>query len=152
EHELSYRARPSEWLSRLDIGAKSALYPGVIIIATLLIAALPLFATTYIGLNGWPLLVLAMLGLLPASDAAIALVNRVIVGRLGPATLPGMALTDGVPNHFRTMVVMPVLLTKRPQVEALIEQLEVHHLASSDGELYYALLSDWTDSDTETAP
>ena len=152
EHELSYRARPSEWLGRLDIGAKGALYPGAILFATLLIAALPLLAIAYSGLTGWPLVLLAILALLPASDAAIALVNRIIVNRLGPATLPGMDLSDGVPSHFRTMVVMPVLLITRPQVEALIEQLEVHHLASSDGELYYALLSDWTDSDTETAP
>ena len=47
---------------------------------------------------------------------------------------------------------MPVLLINRAQVEQLVQQLEVHYLASSDGDLYFALLSDWTDADQETAP
>ena len=63
-----------------------------------------------------------------------------------------MDLTAGVPSHLRTLVAMPVLLTTRAQVEQLVDQLEVHYLASTDGDLYFALLSDWTDADQETAP
>ncbi len=49
------------------------------------------------------------------------------------------------------MVVMPTMLSTRAEVDEHIERLEVHYLASPDGELYFALLSDWTDSPTETA-
>jgi cyclic beta-1,2-glucan synthetase len=44
------------------------------------------------------------------------------------------------------MVVVPTLLTTRGAIEEHIERLEIHYLASPDGELYFALLSDWTDS------
>ena len=47
---------------------------------------------------------------------------------------------------------MPTLLTARAEIDEQIERLEVHYLASPDGELCFALLSDWTDSATETAP
>src|SRR5208282_3769366 len=63
-----------------------------------------------------------------------------------------LELHDGVPPSLRTMVVMPTLLTTRDEIDEQIERLEVHYLASSDGELYFAILSDWTDSATETTP
>ena len=50
------------------------------------------------------------------------------------------------------MVVVPSLLTTRAALEEQIERLEIHYLASPEGELYFALLSDWTDAPTENAP
>ena len=47
------------------------------------------------------------------------------------------------------MVVVPALLTTRAALEDQIDRLEIHYLASPDGELYFALLSDWTDAPTE---
>src|SRR2546430_3440650 len=49
------------------------------------------------------------------------------------------------------MVVVPTLLTTRAALEAQLESLEVHYLASPEGELYFALLSDWTDAPSENA-
>ncbi len=95
---------------------------------------------------------LFVLALIPASDAAIAIVDRAVTSRIGPGILPGLELADGVPSTLRTMIAMPVLLTKPKQVEELIERLEVHCLANFDGDLYFALLSDWTDAETETTP
>src|SRR6185503_12289167 len=114
---------------------------------TLAVAAAALAGVMVTGLSGWPLAALALLAIIPASDVAVALVNRLVVGRLGPALLPAMDLTTGVPSHLRTIVAMPVLLTNRTQVEQLVDQLEVHYLASTDGDIYFALLSDWTDAD-----
>jgi cyclic beta-1,2-glucan synthetase len=104
------------------------------------------------GTAGWTLLALAAFGLIPASDLALALVNQGATDRFGPAILPGLELRDGVPRDLRTMIVMPTLLTSVREIEELIQRLEVHYLSSADGELFFALLSDWTDSATETAP
>ncbi len=52
----------------------------------------------------------------------------------------------------RTIVVVPTFLTTRAAIDEQIERLEIHHLASQDGDLHFALLSDWTDSSTEAAP
>ena len=92
------------------------------------------------------------LAVAPASDAAVALVNRGVTNAFGARTLPAMELRDGVPASLRTIVVVPTLLTTRAELEEQIERLEVHYLASQDGDLRFALLSDWTDSATENAP
>src|SRR5262249_31496780 len=125
-------------------------YLVTIAVVTALIAAIPLYELAW--LPDWTFLYLAILSILPASDAAVAFVNRGVTNRVGPAILPAMELAQGIPSNLRTVVAMPVLLTSEAQVQELIERLEVHHLASSDGDLYFALLTDWIDSDTETRP
>src|SRR4029077_10145631 len=96
------------------------------------------------------LLLLGLLALVPGSDLAIALVNREVTELLGPRALPRLALRDGVPADLRTLVVVPTLLTGQAQIAEQIERLEVHYLANPDGDLRFALLSDWTDAPQET--
>ena len=84
-------------------------------------------------------------------DAAVTIVNRAVTICIGPATIPALELHDGVPSSLRTMVVMPTLLTTQAELEEQVERLEVHYLASPDGDLRFALLSDWCDSATESA-
>ena len=98
------------------------------------------------------LLALVLLGTIPASDAAIALFNWLASSSFDPIALPSLSLEDGIPLDLRTMVVVPTLLTNREAIAAQIERLEVHHLANEDGDLVFALLSDWTDSERENAP
>jgi cyclic beta-1,2-glucan synthetase len=50
------------------------------------------------------------------------------------------------------MVVVPTLLTARGEIDGQMERLEVHYLANSDGDLRFAILSDWTDAPAETMP
>jgi len=51
-----------------------------------------------------------------------------------------------VPARLRTLVVVPSLLTTRETLDEHLERLEIHHLASLDGDISFALLSDWTDA------
>ena len=88
----------------------------------------------------------------PASDLAVAIINRAVTNDLNPKTLPALELRDGIPAELRTIVVVPTLLTTRSALDEQIERMEVHYLANQDGDLYFALLSDWVDSATETAP
>src|SRR5208282_3853768 len=81
----------------------------------------------------------------------VALVNRAVTSAFGARTLPAMELGHGVPSSLRTIVVVPTLLTTRAELEEQIERLEVHYLASQDGDIRFALLSDWADSATEKA-
>ena len=94
-------------------------------------------------------MVLAFVGLVPASDVAVAIVNRVITQQIGATLLPGLELRDGVPSDLRTIVVVPTLLTGISAVREQIERLEVHHLSNPDDNFCFALLSDWRDSATE---
>jgi cyclic beta-1,2-glucan synthetase len=152
ERELGYRAPASQWLPRATRRAGLSGYLRATGLLTALIVALPLVSLALSGVGAPILVVLALLALAPASDVALALVNRFITTRLGPRTLPGLELRDGVPASLRTMLVVPTLLTTREDIEEQVERLEVHALASPDDDLRFALLSDWTDSDSEHAP
>lgn len=151
EKELGFRVPVKEWLARANAIVGIAGYLGVIAIASASIVALTLYWGIEPG-HPWALLLFALVALIPVSDMVMALVNYGATNRFGATILPGLELRVGVPSDLRTMIVVPTLLTTRAALEEQIERLEVHYLASSDGDLYFALLSDWTDSATESAP
>jgi cyclic beta-1,2-glucan synthetase len=152
EKELGFRIPMEDWLGRVQAAAGIIGYAGAIAVISAIILALPLFVLAQTGIGGWALALLALLALVPASDAAVALVNYSVTHRFGPAALPGLELRDGVPSSLRTMLVVPMLLTTRADIEEQIERLEVRYLAGAEDDLRFALLSDWTDAATETAP
>ena len=94
---------------------------------------------------------LGVLGAIPAIDAAVALVNRGVNVGFAATLLPALELLDGVPSDLRTPVAVPTLLTTPEGIEELIERLEIHHLASPEGDLHFALVTDWTDAANEHA-
>src|SRR6185503_16679693 len=94
-------------------------------------------------------LLLGVIGVLPALDVAIALVNRIVTNRFGAKILPGLALRQGIPVDLRTIVVVPILLTDVDGVDAQVKSLEVRHLANTYDNLHFALLTDWADAPTE---
>jgi len=114
--------------------------------------ALPLLATAQAGLAGWQVVVMTLVGLLPAIDAALMLVNRAITSGFGATRLPGLDLRKGVPSLLRTVVAVPTLLTSRAGVDEQIERLEVHYLSNPLGAVHFSLLSDWADAAAEAVP
>src|SRR5208337_2724072 len=94
---------------------------------------------------------LGALGAIPAIDVAVALVNRAVAFGFRATLLPALELRGGVPSHLRTLVAVPTLLTTQDAIAEQIERLEIHHLASPEGDLHFALLSDWTDAASEHA-
>jgi cyclic beta-1,2-glucan synthetase len=137
------------WLGAVKQVCGLRAYGGAILGMAALLLALPLLVLGHRGLGPWPLALLGLLGAIPALDVAVALVNRAVTFGFGAALLPALALRDGIPSHLRTLVAVPVLLTTPEMIEAQIERLEVHHLASPEGDLHFALLSDWADSASE---
>jgi cyclic beta-1,2-glucan synthetase len=87
------------------------------------------------GISGYLLVLLALLGLVPSFDAAVALVNQDVTRGLGATILPGLVLREGIPLHLRTMIVVPALLTTGAALEEQIDRLEIHYLASPEAEL-----------------
>jgi cyclic beta-1,2-glucan glucanotransferase len=152
EEELGYRMPIKIWLTRAYVTHATSRYLGTIAIVSGVILALFLFNSGVAEAGVVSLLLLGLLALVPALDLAIALVNREVMELLGPRALPRLALRDGVPADLRTLVVVPTLLTGHAQIEEQVERLEVHYLANPDGDLTFALLSDWTDASQETMP
>lgn len=153
ERELDYRLPFGRKLLRFYIRHGALAYLGTIALLTAAILVLyPLLRDLAAGVSAGYLVLLGILALIPASDLAIALINRLVTDLLQPRSLPRLELKKGVPEPFRTIVVIPTLLAKVSDVHELIGRLEVHYLANQDGCLHYALLSDWLDAAQESLP
>jgi cyclic beta-1,2-glucan synthetase len=152
EAALRFRAPMRERVARAYRATGLGGYVAALGGLTLLLLALLLWLALPSATAAWVLVVLALLALPPVSDAAAALVNRHVTHRVGPQRLPGMELPGGVPERLRTLVVVPMMLTSATAIAEEVERLEVHHLSNPDAELYFALLSDWTDSKFAAMP
>lgn len=148
EAHIGFRSPPSLWLGRLGGRLGILGYVG----ATLLLSGLLLGVTVYVlqvpglGDGGWQWLALVGALFVPFSEAAVALVNRAVTGGVGAAILPGLELADGIPEELRTLVVVPTLLGGEAELLEQIEQLEVHYLTGTRGDLSFALLADGIDA------
>ncbi len=149
EHAIRFRPPPRLRINRLNARLGIGGYMGVILIVATLVLVLGLWALWSYGLDiGW-LMLFMLLGFLPATEVATALVNRAMTWNFAATTLPGLALEEGVPPTLRTLVAVPTLLTGEADLLEQVEQLEVHHLSGVGGDLVFALLTDGTDADQE---
>ena len=148
ETTIGYRSFRWSSLARFTARGPGEYITAVAVVSGMILV-LPLLALQAWGVGNAYLALLALLGAVPSLDAATALVNRSVTKGQGATILPGLALREGIPPQLRTMVVVPTLLTTRAAIEEQIERLEIHYLASPDGDLHFALLSDWTDSAAE---
>lgn len=95
---------------------------------------------------------IVLLCLIPVSEIAVFLVNRLAARLVAPAFLPKLALDEGIPDRHATMVVIPALLPNAGKVEELLERLETYYLANKSENLYFALAGDFKDGDDKDAP
>ncbi len=149
EHSLGFRP-PGLALRRRFMAAGIAGYVASVSLTAAVVLLLPLVVLAQVDITGWRLAVMVLIGLLPAIDAALMLVNRAITGSFGATLLPGLDLRQGVPPHLRTLVAIPTLLTTRTAVDEQIQRLEVHYLSNPAGAIHFALLSDWADASAES--
>ncbi|WP_029349199.1 glucoamylase family protein [Bosea sp. 117] len=152
EQAIHFRPPPRLRLSRVSIRLGIGGYVGAILAVTLSLIGVALWALSAAGLSGSWLAVFALVGFVPASEVATALVNRSVAWMFGAAILPGLELADGVPGSLRTLVAVPTLLTSEADLQEQVERLEVHFLSGAGGDLTFALLSDGMDADCEVVP
>ncbi|MEK7364230.1 MAG: glycosyl transferase, partial [candidate division NC10 bacterium] len=152
ELAIGFRPPARRRVFRAYVASATPGYLGTIVVLSGLTLALPLLTVGASGTIPASLILLGLLAAVPASDLVIALLNRWVPVLLPPRVLPRLELRDGVPSSLRTMIVVPTLLTDRAEVAELIERLEVHYLANSDGDLRFAILSDWVDAPRESMP
>jgi len=152
ETDVAYRPRLAGRLRRFAFAHATSVYLGAIALST---AALLAPAVAYVRACGgapWAQFWAAALLLLPASEFAIALVQRVAAHLVPPRRLPRLDFRAGIPPDARTMVVVPTLLTGVAGVAELLEHVEVLALGNADPHIHFAILSDFADAPAATMP
>jgi cyclic beta-1,2-glucan synthetase len=138
----SSRYRRLQWVYR----RAAALYPPVLAVLTIASTAAIVLAGPF-GLRAQAELPIALLLLLPVSQLFIELLNYLVTRLLPPRGLPKMDFKlSGIPDRFRTLVVVPILLGNEESNRAEVEKLEVRYLANKEHNLLFSLFTDYRDA------
>ena len=127
------------------------LYLSSIFVLTCLIAAAMFYLPYSQGIrNKWLLSVVVVLAISASAQLAVALVNWFSTLLVKPNLLPRMDFSRGIPPEYRTLVIVPTLLSSPAYIESLLEGLEIRFLANKCDNLHFGLLTDFVDADAET--
>lgn len=148
EGAIGFAPRLSERGRRLVIDRPHVVFFGLI--TALTAAGVWLFLPTEIP--AWASIALGALLLFPASEVGVGLANFVICHLLKPRVLPKLDYKEGIGAEAPTFVVVPCMLLNAESAAALVDRLELHYLANPDPQLWFALLTDFADAETEETP
>jgi len=138
--------------SRWVFSKPTLLYLGCISLLSMLIW-LPLVWYAWIaGATPFQMVVVGLLLVVPVLTISNSLVNWLITKFTTPRQLPKMDFERGIPDQCATMVVIPTLLSSLDEVKTLLHQLQLHYLRNQDENLFFGLLTDFTDAPQKVMP
>ncbi len=152
ELDVAWRPGPLKGLRRLAFAHATGAYLGAIALATAALLGAGAAAARQAGASAWTQAAVALLLLLPASEVAIALVQRLAARLVPPRRLPRLDLSAGLPEEARTLVVVPTLLTSLEVVARQLEHLEVLACGNLDAHVHFAILGDFADAAARDMP
>ncbi len=152
ESAWSCHAPAAEVLRRWVLRHPAFNYLGTLTVLTTLVIVGLVAAMAHLGAGLYLVIATVLLGLIPASDLALGVLNWDLTRLFGPRLLPRMSTAEGLPEDARTMVVVPTIFSSEQTVRELLEKLEVHCLANNDQRLHFALLGDFADAAAEEMP
>ncbi|HSK48217.1 MAG TPA: glucoamylase family protein, partial [Coriobacteriia bacterium] len=152
EKLTGYRTRLKEKLYRGPLQSHGLFYGGLLVIVVVaLLALLALFAF-WEQAGVWQVALLALLGVIPLSELALTIVNRVSAAVFPPRLLPKLDYRRPVEDSHRTLVVVPALLSSINAARSVVENLEVAYLANRDINVGFGLLGDLKSADGPERP
>lgn len=152
EKEINCKISFKRGFFRAYVSGATATYLGTVALVTGILLAIPFYYSYTHGMSLLAFIAFAVVAYLPASDLAVSLVNRLVTKSMGPRSLPKLDFSKGIPSGFRTMVVMPSMLSSKHAIEEILDRLEIHFLSNPEGYLQFALVTDWVDAAAEQTP
>jgi cyclic beta-1,2-glucan synthetase len=118
---------------------------------TSIFLSVPISAVAFGGEAGIVIFLAGIVALIPASQVATQFVNYLVTRLLPPRTLPKMSFEEiGIPDAFRTLVIVPFLLVDKQTIHEEVNKLEIRYLANPQKNLLFGLFSDFTDAEQWT--
>ena len=128
------------------------LYVGGISLISVLVTAGVLGRTAAFHRHQFVFWFAALLLFVSATHLGVGLVNWLSTLFVRPNRLPRMDFSEGIPEEFSTLVVVPTMLVTHDSVKRLLEGLEVRFLANRDPHLRFCLLTDVRDASVQVLP
>ncbi len=151
EKIIGYRPRPRERFYRNRIVRHHGVfYWGTLTgMTALLLAGLSLYAHNE-GAGPYRIAVLALAAVVPLSELALVVVNRLGSVAFPPRRLPKLDFRLPIDESNRTLAVVPALFSSVASTREIIEHLEITYLGNRDPNLAFALLGDLKSSPDPT--
>ena len=87
--------------------------------------------------------------MIPINEIIIGLTNWTVNKIVDIKLVPKLNFSQGIPSGNKTIVVIPAIVNTKEKVQELMRKLEVVYCGNKDKNLYFALLSDFCDSQNE---
>ncbi|AGF59194.1 cellobiose phosphorylase [Clostridium saccharoperbutylacetonicum] len=120
---------------------------GTLIISFLILFIINLLGGTYTRTE---YIISFLVILIPVNEIIVGLINYTVSKIIDIKLVPKLNISKGVPDESKTVVVIPAIVNSKEKVQELMSKLEVAYLGNRDRNLYFALLSDFYDSEYET--
>ncbi|WP_017212033.1 GH36-type glycosyl hydrolase domain-containing protein [Clostridium beijerinckii] len=124
------------------------------IFGTLLISFLILLISSLLGVRYTLVqyVISFLIILIPVNEIIIGLTNYTVGKVVDIRLIPKLNFSSGIPKGNKTVVVIPAIVNSKEKVKELMKKLEVAYCGNKDKNIYFALLSDFHDSEHETSP
>ncbi len=142
EKRTGYRPLPLEHLYRGPLRSRGLFYWGTLVVIQLLLMTAIAIGVGAAGAAPWQIALLVLLAVVPLSEIAMTLINRLSAAVFPARMLPKLDFRESISPDHRTLVVIPTLLTSVRTVSSVIDNLEVAYLANRDENIGFALLGD----------
>lgn len=119
---------------------------GTLLISALLVLISSLGAANYTRAE---YIISFLIILIPINEIVVGLTNWIVSKTVQIRLIPKMDFSKGIPDKCKTIIVIPAIINSKEKVKGLMEKLEVAYCGNKDKNLYFALLSDFGDSNYE---
>lgn len=96
--------------------------------------------------NIWLSILGFVLSLIPIQTVIMQVVQCFTNKIVSPKLVPKLELTNGIPEEYTTMVIIPTIIKSKEKIEELMKKLEVYYLANKSPNIYFTLLGDSSSS------
>lgn len=135
--------------NKLNNTTKEKLYIGTIIILTSISSLLTTIYLNQATHNIIYSIIFLIFSIIPISEIIIKIIQYILSKTIKPKLIPKLDFTDGIPQEYTTMVIIPTILKSKEHTKDILERLEVYYLANKSENLYFTLLGDCTTSSKE---
>jgi len=150
EKRIGYRASLFEQFKYFILDHPTAFYLLTLLSMVSAILAPILFYADEQAAPIWSLIFIALAAVIPISDSCLNLLNLFVSRLISPRVLPKIDLEKDGDNIENAFVIVPTIFATISQASKALDGLEIRYLSNQDDNLYFALLSDFTDSHFES--
>ena len=90
-----------------------------------------------------------ILFLIPASEVIVQIIQTILNKVVKPKLIPKIDFSNGINRENTSMVIIPTILNDKNKVKEMFENLERYYLANKSENLYFTLLGDCTQKNTQ---